>query len=48
MFSEHRHLKNSAMVCGTTRPLSAYSLSEAILFQRTYLRALDQVSEREL
>lgn len=42
-FAEQRHKQVKALVCGTTRITAGYSLCEAILFQRTYLRALDQV-----
>jgi hypothetical protein len=33
-------------VCGTKRPLSAFSMCEALLFQRTFLRSLDFETSR--
>lgn len=42
MFSEDRKAGLSALVCGTTRPLAAFSMVEAMLFERTYLRSLDK------
>ena len=43
LFANDRLRKQSTTVCGTTRPLSSFSLVEVLLFQRTYLRILDHV-----
>eukprot|EP00049_Salpingoeca_infusionum_P025738 m.21513 g.21513 ORF g.21513 m.21513 type:complete len:490 (-) comp8291_c0_seq1:250-1719(-) len=41
MFSNARHNGVTGDVRGTSRPLGSFSMMEAILFQRTYLRYLD-------
>ena len=43
LFAHERLQKRTAVICGTTRPLAAFSLLEAVLFQRTFLRTLEQV-----
>jgi hypothetical protein len=45
-FAENRWLKQRMEVCGTKRPLSAFSMCEALLFQRTFLRSLDSETSR--
>ena len=42
LFANDRRFKNSITVCGTSRPLAAFSMVEVLLFQRTFLRTLDQ------
>ncbi len=42
IFATDRRAKTSAEICGTTRAAASLSLMEAIVFQRTYLRSLDQ------
>ena len=44
LFTAERIAGVTGKVCGTTRPLAAFSMAEFLLFQRTYLRDLDSVS----
>ena len=43
LFTAERIAGVTGKVCGTTRPLAAFSMAEFLLFQRTYLRDLDSV-----
>ena len=44
LFYDDRRAGVSALVCGTTRPLSSFSMMEAIVFQRTFLRSATAVT----
>jgi hypothetical protein len=43
IWGNQRKEKRKVAVCGSSRPLVAFSLIEAVVFQRMYLRDLDRV-----